>query len=148
MTTKLSAAMIACVALVLAGCATLFPEQTLVVNTPEPGAEVHISLTGSSQINVASQEFTGTIPTGQRTTDFQYVGETPLTHTFMIANYEPGMSAAGMGSANQSTFYSEAIVRVVYPGGIIDERRVRLNHAELTINFDGPDAVQRVMPVK
>lgn len=138
------AAAFACLVFLVSGCSTLFPEQTLVVNTPEPGAEVHVSLIGSSQINVASQDFTGSIPTGDRSTAFQYVGETPLTHTFMVAQYQSGPSAAGFGSSNQSTFYREAVVRVIYPGGVVDERRVRLNHAELVLNFDGPDAVQRV----
>ena len=82
----------------------------------------------------------GRIPTGTETTDFLFIGETPLTHTFHTTRYQQGLMAPGVASTNSSTYYNEAIIRVEYDNGAVDERRIRLNNGEIQLSFDGAEA--------
>ena len=121
----------------VSACSVIMPEQALTVNSSEPGAEVYLALHGRRSIGVSSADFAGNIPMGNDDTQFVYIGDTPLDHTFYTTRYASGVMVPGEMSSNQSTIYSEATVRVVYDDGRREERRVRLNNQHIELNFDG-----------
>lgn len=131
-------------ALMVSACSTLMPQQTLVVTTPEPGADVYMALEGDTSLGVNSQAIMGRIPTGARETEFAFIGETPLTHTFYTTEYGHNVSSPGEFSANTSTVFRSATIAVVYDDGAREERRVRLNNGEIQLRFDGADSASAV----
>jgi hypothetical protein len=120
----------------VSACSVIAPVQTVVVTTPEPGAEVYLALHGRTSLGINSQEFMGHIPTGEDNTGFTFVGTTPLTHTFRTTRHVGGVGSPGEFSTAQNTIYSEATVRVVHADGYREERRIRIDNAVIQLSFD------------
>lgn len=137
---RLPLLLIAAVSFTVAACSVILPQQTFVITTPEPGAEVYMSLTGHRSIGVNSSEVMGSIPTGRDTTGMNFIGTTPLTHTFHVTRHAPGVSSPGEFSTSMNTVYTEALVEVVYPDGRRESRRVQLNNGEIRLDFTGSGA--------
>jgi|GEM_PF-4317115 len=131
---------VAAVSLIMSACSVILPQQTFTVTTPEPGAEVYMSLSGHRSLGVNSMDVMGSIPTGRDTTGMNFIGTTPLTHTFHVTRHMPGVSSPGEFSTSMNTVYTEALVRVVYPDGTSEERSVQLNRDEMRLDFNGSGA--------
>ena len=130
--------MIASAGLAVSACSVINPEQALTVTTDQPSAEVYLALHGRRSIGVNATGVIGSIPAGQDNTEFVFIGETPLEHSFYTTRHQHGVMVPGEFSSNQSTVYSEATVQVVYDDGARDERRIRLNNDHISLHFDGP----------
>ena len=134
------ALVVAAMSVSLSACSTLFPEQTVHVTTVEQGAEVYMSLLGNTSLGVTGPEVMGRIQTGTEQGNFLYIGDTPLSHTFQTTRYQQGLMVPGVASTNHTTIYSEAVIRVIYDDGSLEERRVRLNNGEISMSFNGSGA--------
>lgn len=132
-----SLAAVAATSIAVSACSVIMPEQALTVTTPEPGAQVYMSLHGDRSMGVNGGGIAGNIPMGRDDTSFSYIGDTPLDHTFYTTRYENGVMVPGEFSSNQRTFYTEATIRVVFEDGSREERRVRLNNQHISLDFDG-----------
>lgn len=137
---RLMLPVVAALSLIMSACSVILPQQTFIVTTPEPGAEVYMSLTGHRSVGVNSTDVMGSIPAGRDTTSMNFIGTTPLTHTFHVTRHRPGVAAPGEFSTSMNTVYTEAFVEVIYPDGRRESRNVRLNNGEMRLDFTGSGA--------
>lgn len=126
-------------ALATTACAsTQAQQQTLVVNTPEPGAQVYLSLTGDTAQAVRVPGIVrGSLPTGDAQSDFAYLGTTPLTYTFATAGYEGMVRVPGQFRTYSTTHWHEGMMRVEHANGTVEHRRFNVRNGSLEMNFPG-----------
>lgn len=124
----------------MSACSVIMPEQALTITSTEPGAEVYMALHGDRSMGVSGGGFAGNIPLGEDNTQFVYIGDTPLEHTFYTTQYQNSVVVPGEFSSNQRTFYTEATIRLVYDDGSREQRRVRLNNQHIDLRFSGHGA--------
>ena len=129
------------VALATTACAsTQAQQQTLVVTTPQPGAQVYVSLSGdTSQAVRVTGLIRGSLPTGSVESDFAYLGTTPLNYTFATAGYDGVVRVPGQFRTYSATHWHDGMMRVEHVDGTVEHRRFSVRDGSLEMNFAGTD---------
>lgn len=123
----------------LASCTSIgSAQQTLSVETTEPGAAVYLEVEG---VAVSEMRVPGLIrgTLGERSfvRDFGYIGTTPLTYSVPTYGERRHVSVPGRFRSGEERYARSGIVRVEHANGVIEERRFTVRNGDLLMSFNG-----------
>lgn len=143
---RVLAAVIFATVFIAAGCASSAPHYNFNVATTPPGAEVYLQRHGQRVVEGGVMGIGGGGNTGEAVSDpeFRFLNNSPVHENIELEETESAINTP-IGGSSARRVYSEGVVRIVMPGYVTVERRVRLGDVDINIPLQpsgGPPPAQ------